>query len=72
MLCVVSFSDDPTVVTPVAIVCIVLGLTGIVVAYIFIAAVVWIRIYYQRSEELKVYFSEQLQLNQLINWDSPD
>ena len=59
MLCVVSFSDDPTVVTTVTIVCIVLGLTGIVVAYIFIAAVVGIRIYDQRSEELKVYFSKQ-------------
>ena len=63
MLCVVSVSGEPTMVNTVTIVCIVLGLTGTVVAYIFTAAIVGIRIYYQRSEELKVYFSKQLQLN---------
>ena len=63
MLCVVSFSDEQTMVATVTIVCIVLGLTGIVLAYIFIAAVVWIRIYDDRSEELKLYFNKKSQLN---------
>lgn len=50
-LLTVSFSDDPAVTT-VKIVLIVFGLGGIIVAFIVIAAVVWVRIYYNRGEEL--------------------